>query len=393
MSRTRCITLLGSTGSIGRSTLSVIEQNDGIEIWALTGHSNVELLVEQCIRYQPRVAVIADAGRERDLRQALAGQVRTEVLSGEEGLLQVASEPRVDTVMAAIVGSAGLAPALAAAHAGKKILLANKEALVMAGELFLDAVNSGGGQIIPMDSEHNAIFQCLPMDSGLRPQLGQVEKLVLTASGGPFRERDPGSLAHVTPEEACSHPNWSMGAKISVDSATMMNKGLELIEASLLFGLPASKIDVLVHPQSVVHSLVHFLDGSVLAQLGCADMRIPISSGFAWPERLVSGAQSLDLAATGNLRFFEPDLQRFPCLGLGMEAAKQRGTAPAILNAANEVAVASFLKGRIPFTAIAEIAATVLDKIPCEEAASLAIIQEIDFKSREHANNLISKDF
>ena len=396
METTTTITILGSTGSIGVSTLAVIDKNPAYRLHALTAYSNSNLLFEQCQKYQPTYAVLVNDGDAAVLADRLAASTcRTQLLVGKEALEQVASASDVDTVMAAIVGTAGLQGTLAAVNSGKKVLLANKESLVMCGELFMAAAADSGARIIPIDSEHNAIFQCLPLAaSGLdKAQTKFVDKIVLTASGGPFLHTELDSFDKITPEMAVRHPKWEMGKKISVDSATMMNKGLEFIEASYLFGLDHSQIEVLIHPQSVVHSMVHYLDGSVLAQMGTPDMRIPIAYGLAWPERIASGAKSLDLAAGGTLEFQKPDLQRFPCLRLGMEAVKLGGTAPAILNAANEIAVAAFLAGTVSFLQIARINEAVMKKIPCEAAASLAIIQDIDDSARKLAKELILKGF
>jgi 1-deoxy-D-xylulose-5-phosphate reductoisomerase len=391
MSQSRCISILGSTGSVGQSTLSVISANPGHKIHALSAHRNIELLLDQCLQYQPEYAVVTDPDRVAEMQQLLLDHnCNTRLLSGATALDQIASAEVVDTVMAAIVGSAGLASSMAAVSAGKRVLLANKEALVMAGDLFIDTARKAGATIIPIDSEHNAVFQCLPKAGD--EQMAGVEKIVLTASGGPFLDTPLSQLAQVTPAQACDHPKWSMGRKISVDSATMMNKGLEVIEASLLFGLPASRIEVLIHPQSIVHSMVYYQDGSVLAQLGAPDMRIPIACGLAYPERCDSGAPRLDLVSEQALEFRLPDLERFPCLRLGIEAAAERGTRPALLNAANEEAVAAFLARKLAFTRIPRIIDAVMSKIPCEPASSLAIIQDCDQRARILAKELILKD-
>ena len=392
----KAITILGSTGSIGQNTLAVLDANPGIEVFALTAKQNVEFLFAQCQKYHPRYVVVSDpdaCARMQTLLQS--SQLDTQLLQGEAALRQVASAEDVGIVMAAIVGAAGLESTLAAVEAGKRVLLANKEALVMSGDLLMQAAASSGAPIIPIDSEHNAIFQCLPQvaDGLHRSQMRHVAKVVLTASGGPFLNFAAADLHNVTPEQACMHPKWDMGAKISVDSATLMNKGLEFIEACYLFGLDSARVEVLIHPQSIVHSMVHFLDGSVLAQMGNPDMRIPISYGIGWPDRIASGAATLDLAAQPPLQFSLPDLDKFPCLRLGMEAAKVRGTAPAILNAANEVAVAAFLEGTIAFPSIPLIIEQVVSKIPCEPAPSLAIIRDVDRQARNLANELITKDF
>ena len=380
------ITVLGATGSIGTSTLDVVARHpDRYRVFALSAHRRLEQLAHLCGRFRPAYAVVPDSGAGARLRELLAaGGCGTEVLEGPEALAWVAAHERVEAVMAAIVGAAGLPPALAAARAGKRVLLANKEALVTAGRLFVDAARAGGATVLPIDSEHNAIFQCLPpaaqADAGAL-DAGGVRRILLTASGGPFRTRALHELAQVTPEQACAHPNWSMGRKISVDSATMMNKGLELIEAHYLFGLPEDRIDIVVHPQSVIHSMVEYLDGSVLAQLGNPDMRTPIAHALAYPERIDSGVGALDLPALGRLDFEPPDPQRFPCLRLAREALRAGAAAPCVLNAANEVAVAAFLERRLPFTAIAEVNERVLDALggrpaPDDLAGALALDDE-----------------
>jgi len=389
------IAILGSTGSVGCSTLSVVDENPGFGVFALTAHHNAKLLFEQCLKYRPTFAVLDESAVEEfeSLRQG--SDLDTQLLIGPDGLVQVASNSEVDIVMAAIVGAAGLASTLAAASNGKRLLLANKESLVMTGDLLKQAAAKSGAEILPIDSEHNAIFQCLPIekDSLSAGAHGGVEKVVLTASGGPFLNTPLEQLATVTPDEACLHPKWSMGRKISVDSATMMNKGLEFIEACYLFDLQPAQVEVLIHPQSIVHSMVHYADGSVIAQMANPDMRVPIAYGLAWPERIVSGAAVLDLTQQEPLQFLQPDLERFPCLRLGMEAAAERGTAPAVLNAANEIAVASFLAGEIAFSEISLIIEAVRSKIPCEAAPSLAIIQDLDSQARRLTKELILKDF
>ena len=360
------ICVLGATGSIGISTLDVVGRHpDRYRVVALTANQDAERLAAQCRRHRPALAVMADATAARRLHGLLAGMDSPpEVLAGPAALEQVAALPEVDIVMAAIVGAAGLLPTLAAARAGKRLLLANKEALVIAGEILMSAAAASGALLLPIDSEHNAIFQCMPpgYERGLE-RVG-VERILLTASGGPFRDRPLAELAQVTPDQACAHPNWSMGRKISVDSATMMNKGLELIEACWLFGTRPERIQIVIHPQSVIHSLVQYVDGSVLAQLGNPDMRTPIAHALAWPERLSSGVSPLDLFAVGRLDFSPPGYDRFPCLSLAIQAAEAGGTAPTILNAANEVAVAAFLGGRIGFTAIADLVADTLARLP-----------------------------
>ena len=391
----RLLTVLGSTGSVGCNTLLVAAADADVDVFALSANSNVELLAKQCAQHNPKYAVLCDESLAETMQAALdANDSKTELLVGAEALEQIAAATEVDVVMAAIVGAAGLASSLAAVNAGKRLLLANKESLVMTGQLFMEAAQQNGAEIIPIDSEHNAIFQCWPVASRHNVQTPErtVERISLTASGGPFLNTSVHDLAAVTPEQACKHPKWSMGRKISVDSATMMNKGLELIEASYLFGLPPEQIDVLIHPQSIVHSAVHFTDGSVLAQMANPDMRVPIAYGLAYPDRMPSGAEPLDLTKSEPLQFAKPDLERFPCLRLGREAAEQGGTAPAILNAANEVAVEAFLAGRLGFREIALIIEQVLSKTPCEAAPSLAIIREVDEQARMLANELILKD-
>ena len=350
------VTLLGSTGSIGGSALDVIARHpDLYQVFALTANASVDKLAQQCQQFQPKFAVIRDPSQVDALAQKLA-QVApsTEVLSGEAGLIAVSESEQTDTVLAAIVGAAGLAPTLAAVKTGKRVLLANKESLVMAGKLFMDAVAANGCTLLPIDSEHNAIFQCLPSEYGGLASAG-VERILLTASGGPFRSKPVSELAAVTPDQACAHPNWSMGRKISVDSATMMNKGLELIEACWLFATRPSNIQVVIHPQSVIHSMVQYKDGSVLAQLGNPDMRTPIAHALAWPQRIDAGVQSLDIFAVARLDFEPPDLDRFPCLALAMAAAERDDCSAAIINAANEVAVAAFLDEQIGYTQIASV--------------------------------------
>ncbi|TDV38072.1 1-deoxy-D-xylulose 5-phosphate reductoisomerase [Paraburkholderia caballeronis] len=382
------LTLLGSTGSIGDSTLDVVARHpDRFSVYALSAHRNGDKLVEQCLRFKPEVAVVGDADTAARVAQKLrdAG-CRTEVTYGKDALVEVSEGDGCDTVVAAIVGAAGLAPSLAAARAGKRILLANKEALVMSGAIFMDAVRDHGAVLLPVDSEHNAIFQCLPREAALH---GGVSKIILTASGGPFRTREPATLVDVTPDEACKHPNWVMGRKISVDSATMMNKGLEVIEAHWLFGLAGDRIDVLIHPQSVIHSLVSYADGSVLAQLGNPDMRTPIAHALAFPDRVDSGVAQLDLAQIATLSFEKPDYQRFPCLALAMKALAAGGIASASLNAANEVAVDAFLNRRIGFMAIAQTVETVLDRLANRSAASLDDVLDADALARRAAQTII----
>lgn len=380
------ITLLGATGSIGESTLDVIARHpDKYSVFALTGHQQLGKLALQCQRFQPQFAVVNDAKSAAQLQTLLVEKnTKTEVLYGVEALCQVASAVQVDAVMAAIVGAAGLVPTMAAIKTGKKILLANKEALVMAGGLFMDAVKASGSDLLPIDSEHNAIFQCLPANYELAETSG-ISKLLLSASGGPFRGWSAEQMATVTPDQACAHPNWSMGRKISVDSASLMNKGLELIEACWLFAVTPSQIDVVVHPQSVIHSLVQYVDGSVLAQLGNPDMRTPIAYGLAWPDRIDAGVPELDLFDIARLDFERADLINFPCLRLASDAAAAGGDAPAILNAANEIAVQAFLDGRIGFTQIAEVADNTLSGLEVGEPDSLDVVQESDKKARSHS--------
>lgn len=387
----RGVTLLGSTGSIGVSTLDVIARHpDRFQVRALTAHTRVEALAEQCIRYQPQYAVMADAVAAQLLQERLQSAAPdVQVLSGSDGLVQVAALDAVDFVMAGIVGAAGLLPTLAAARAGKRVMLANKEALVMSGGLFMQAVREHRATLLPVDSEHNAILQCLPDDyiPGNAPR--GVRRIMLTASGGPFRTLAPGKLATVTPAQACAHPNWVMGRKISVDSATMMNKGLEVIEAGWLFDLPMDRIDVVLHPQSLIHSLVEYEDGSMLAQMGNPDMRIPISHALGWPERIGSGAAALDLLAAASLQFEAPDAARYPCLMLASDAWQAGGTAPVWLNAANEVAVQAFLDERIAFTAIHTVINQVLEHCSVHAADSLETILADDAAARVAANACI----
>jgi len=387
------IAVLGSTGSIGVNTLDVIRKHpDRFKLVALTANTQVEVLAAQCEEFAPAIAVVADAqGAARLSALLLEKNIRTQVLYGPEALVSAVTESGCDTVMAAIVGAAGLVPTLAAAKAGKRVLLANKEALVMSGNLFMQAMKTGGGELLPIDSEHNAIFQCLPGNFSQNPHPGLgVEELWLTASGGPFRSTPLEQLATITPEQACAHPNWVMGRKISVDSATMMNKGLELIEAFWLFGLPLEKIKVLIHPQSVVHSMVRYVDGSVMAQLGQPDMRTPIAYGLAWPERIEAGVAPLNLAQLAALSFSEPDLKRFPCLALAFAAAKAGGVAPTVLNAANEIAVAAFLDDGLPYLQIPVIVEKTLSAIQNGSVDSLEVILEVDARARRVAQDLIS---
>ena len=383
----RTVVLLGATGSIGASTLDVVARHpDRYRVGALCARRSAGKLLELCRRFHPPLAVLLDAGAARTLREALARErLPTRVAAGPEGLLEAATLPDADTVMAAIVGAAGLAPTLAAARAGKRILLANKEALIIGGAPFMAAAAQGGATILPVDSEHNAIFQCLPAAYARDPRAAGVRRLLLTASGGPFRTRPPGTFEAVTPDEACAHPNWRMGRKISVDSATMMNKGLEVIEAHRLFGVPAQDIEVVVHPQSVVHSLVEYADGSVLAELGHPDMRTPIAHALAHPARIDAGVTPLDLVARGTLTFEAPDHARFPAIRLAYAALAAGEHAPIALNAANEVAVDAFLAGRAPFTAIAATAAAVLAATPAIPIHSLDDALACDAQARRDA--------
>jgi len=391
---TRQVAILGSTGSIGVNTLDVIRAHpDRFKVAALTAGKQVERLAEQCAEFKPLIAVVSDAdGAAKLSKLLLEQQIKTQVLYGSDALVTAVTESSCDTVMAAIVGAAGLVPALAAAKAGKRVLLANKESLVMSGDLFMQAMKQGGGELLPIDSEHNAIFQCLPNQFSKKPDpsLG-VEELWLTASGGPFRDTPLDQLASITPEQACAHPNWVMGRKISVDSATMMNKGLEVIEAFWLFGLPLENIKVLIHPQSVVHSLVRYRDESVLAQLGQPDMRTPIAYGLAWPDRIEAGVAPLNLTRLASLSFFEPDLARFPCLSLAFAAANAGGTAPAVLNAANEVAVAAFLDEGLPYLQIPVVVEKTLNAISVSNADSLDVILNVDALARKLAKEFICR--
>ncbi len=387
----RNITVLGSTGSIGVSTLDVIRRHpDRYRAFALCAHSQVDKLFEQCLEFRPRFAVLRDASLAAQLAERCrAAGVPTEVRHGVESLVELSALPEVDSVMAAIVGAAGLEPTLAAARAGKRVMLANKEVLVMAGELFMHAVREHGAHLLPVDSEHNAIFQSLPADFSRGLKACGVQKILLTASGGPFRKVALADLEHVTPEQACAHPNWVMGRKISVDSATMMNKGLEVIEARWLFDAPPEMIQVVVHPQSVIHSAVQYEDGSVLAQLGNPDMRTPIAYAMAWPERIAAGVEPLDLFRIARLDFEAPDFERFRCLQLAYDALHAGGTAPAILNAANEVAVAEFLAGKLSFRGIARLNDQVLQSLPAGPEGSLADVIAADAEARRLAVRLI----
>jgi len=387
------VTILGSTGSIGVSTLDVIARHpDRFSVFALSAASRVEELAQQCRQFGPRYAAMPDARAAEVLRDRLiALGLETEVVSGGNALPMIASHADTDTVMAAIVGAAGLPSSLAAARAGKTVLLANKEALVMAGKIFMDAVGEHGATLLPIDSEHNAIFQSLPANFHAGLAKVGVRKIILTASGGPFRTRPVAELAHVTPEQACAHPNWVMGRKISVDSATMMNKGLEVIEARWLFDATPDQIDVVLHPQSIVHSMVEYLDGSVIAQLGNPDMRTPIAYALGYPERIAAGVSPLDLARAGKLEFEALDMQRFPCVRLAFEVLRRGGTAATILNAANERAVDAFLARRLAFIDIPRIIETVLASVAITDATSLDEIMAADTKARQAADERIAE--
>ncbi|NCA09384.1 MAG: 1-deoxy-D-xylulose-5-phosphate reductoisomerase [Burkholderiaceae bacterium] len=396
---TRKLCILGSTGSIGVNTLDVIRAHpDQFKVTALTAGRQIERLAEQCLEFKPKIAVVHSAADAKTLQELLEGKgLSIAVHHGEAGLMSAVTESECDTVMAAIVGAAGLLPTLRAAELGKRVLLANKESLVMSGDIFMNAAIQGGAELLPIDSEHNAIFQCLPPHFTnpkhtirMKERLG-VEEIWLTASGGPFRNTPIDQLANITPDQACAHPNWVMGRKISVDSATMMNKGLEVIEAHWLFGLPLEQIKVLIHPESVVHSMVRYRDGSVMAQLGQPDMRTPIAFGLAWPNRIDAGVAPLDLTQLSGLHFTEPDLQRFPCLGLAFAAAKQGGTSPTVLNAANEIAVAAFLENRLPYLKIAQAVEFALNQLPGQKAGSLDEVLAVDREARLRTSDWIAR--
>jgi 1-deoxy-D-xylulose-5-phosphate reductoisomerase len=385
------VCILGATGSVGTSTLDVLSRHpDRFEVFALTAHSRIDELFAQCVRWKPRYAAMPQAGQARALRERLKAQgLKTEVLDGPQALCELAAHPDVDAVMAAIVGAAGLPACLAAARAGKRLLLANKEALVVGGALFMAAVREGGATLLPIDSEHSAIFQCLPEDRSA--WAARIDHILLTASGGPFRTRDPATLKHVTPEQACAHPNWVMGRKISVDSATMMNKALEVIEARWLFELAPEQIRVVIHPQSIIHSMVVCRDNSVLAQLGTPDMRVPIAYGLAFPQRIESGASQLDFASLAALSFEPPNHALYPGLALAWQTLRARAGSTAVLNAANEIAVAAFLGGTIRFDQIHIVNADALEAVlPEPEAgASIDALLALDAQSRRHATRFV----
>jgi 1-deoxy-D-xylulose-5-phosphate reductoisomerase len=388
---TQKITVLGSTGSIGVSTLDVLSMHPGrFEVFALSAATQVDLMLAQCARFKPVYAVMASAPHGQLLADKMrANNLATEVLSGPAALEMIASHASVDAVMAAIVGAAGLPPCMAAARAGKRLLLANKEALVVGGEVFMQAVRLGGAQLLPIDSEHSAIFQSLPEDPATWAD--RVEKIILTASGGPFRERDPATLQHVTPDQACAHPNWVMGRKISVDSATMMNKALEVIEARYLFGVTPQQIEVMIHPQSIIHSLVQYRDTSVVAQMGTPDMRVPIAYGLAWPERITSGAKALDFKALATMSFDAPDPRRFPGLQLAWEVLDGPVGSTAVLNAANEVAVAAFLDGQIRFDQIHGVNREALDRVQVTAVSGIEDLLAIDRQTRATAQAVVKR--
>ena len=383
------VTVLGSTGSVGVNTLEVIAAHpDRFDVFALSAATQTDLMLAQCARFKPRYAVMASRQHAHDLADKLKDNgLQTEVLQAQNALEIIASHDDVDAVMAAIVGAAGLASCMAAARAGKRLLLANKEALVVGGDIFMQAVRTGGAQLLPIDSEHSAIFQSLPEDPATWAE--RVEKIILTASGGPFRTRDPTTFRDVTPEQACAHPNWVMGRKISVDSATMMNKALEVIEAKYLFCLEPSQIEVVIHPQSVVHSMVQYLDTSVVAQLGTPDMRVPIAYGLAWPGRIASGAKSLDFKTLSDLTFETLDDVRFPGLSLAREVLNAPSGTPAILNAANEIAVASFLEKRIRFDQIHAVNRATLDGLCAPRVSGVGDLLALDMEARSVANRIV----
>ncbi len=387
------VTVLGATGSVGVSTLDVISRSpDRFKVFALTANQSIARLEKQILQHHPLYAVVQDEQVAALLRASLKGaRVNTKILSGAKALAQVASDDAVDYVMAAIVGAAGLLPTLAAAQSGKRVLLANKEALVMSGDLFMRTVMENNAELLPIDSEHNAIFQCLPRTYFSDPENSGIKKIILTGSGGPFRLASLSSLKTVTPEQACAHPNWNMGKKISVDSATMMNKGLELIEACYLFSLDPRLIDIVIHPQSIIHSMAQYIDGSVVAQLGNPDMRTPIAHALAWPERIESGVADLDMIVQARLDFEAPDYQRFPCLKLAQDAIRLGGAASVTLNAANEIAVAAFLSSDLAFTQIAQTIAYVQDNLSINTVDTVDQIIDADNKARDVAHEYIQQ--
>ncbi len=388
----RQVSVLGSTGSIGVNTLDVIARHPGeYAVYGLAANSSVDTLYQQCLEHQPKIAVLMVEGAAEQLAARLGPDTPTRVLAGESGLREIVTAEEVDTVMAAIVGAAGLPSALAAAEAGKTLLLANKESLVMGGHLLMRAVRESGATLLPIDSEHNAIFQCMPVDAAGRSSLAGVSKVLLTASGGPFREWSLERMHSATPDEACAHPNWSMGRKISVDSASLMNKGLEFIEACWLFDLGPEQVEVVVHPQSIIHSMVQYADGSTLAQLGNPDMRTPIAYGLGWPQRIAAGVAPLDLVAVSRLDFEAPDEARFPCLRLARESVAAGGTAMAVCNAANEVAVAAFLDGGLAFTGIPALIESVLERVPVVEPETLSVVEAADAEARHLAAELLAR--
>lgn len=387
----RLISVLGSTGSIGVSTLDVIARHpEKFSVYALAAHASVDKMLEQCRQFAPRYAVMVDAQAAQELHQRLPQESATQVLQGDSGLEAVVTAQEVDVVMAAIVGAAGLPSTLAAARAGKTLLLANKESLVMGGHLLMQAVRESGACLLPIDSEHNAIFQCMRSDEQGRPSLAGVSKVLLTASGGPFRKWSTQEMRVATPDQACAHPNWSMGRKISVDSASLMNKGLEFIEACWIFDLQPNEVEVVVHPQSIIHSMVQYQDGSVLAQLGNPDMRTPIAYGLAWPERMSAGVAPLDLISIARLDFEAPDEGRFPCLRLAREAVSAGGTSMACCNAANEIAVAAFLEERIRFTDIPHVIEGTLGRMTVVEPTAVSVVEEADAQARETARAIVA---
>jgi len=388
------ICVLGATGSIGVSTLDVISRHtDLYKVIALTANHNIDTLYEQCLEHHPEYAVVVDEKKAQVFQEKLKSSELSDikVLSGAKALEQVATLEKVDSVMAAIVGAAGLLPSLAAAKAGKTVLLANKEALVMSGAIFMEAISNSGAHLLPIDSEHNAIFQCMPPEYKAGMQAKEARRILLTASGGPFRNMPIEQMVHITPDQAVAHPNWDMGRKISVDSATMMNKGLEMIEACLLFNMKPEQIQVVIHPQSVIHSMVDYIDGTVLAQMGNPDMRIPIAHSLAWPERFDSGAKPLNIFEVKRMDFEEPDLERFPCLRLAYKAMMTGGTMPTILNAANEIAVEAFLNEQVRFTDIPIIIERCMDSLTYRQADSLAIVLEADQQARLESKQIITE--